>query len=122
MTASEPQKEYIITEEQIRQLSCYIFDGFCSDQELKDARDLSYALKDRPYIPQQERERVKFSSEDLILLAHDEWKRREERKHIHDETPWIAGFLSGFCTSRKWARECVDKLRTRGGGEDNANV
>lgn len=56
-------------------------------------------------------QRPKFSSEDLILLAHDEWKRREERKHLHDEGCWIAGFLNGFCTSRRWAREQVDKIR-----------
>lgn len=56
-------------------------------------------------------EKQKFSSEDLILLAHDEWKRREERKHIHDEIPWTVGFLNGFCTSKRWARGYIDKLR-----------
>jgi hypothetical protein len=55
----------------------------------------------------------KFDSTDLILLAHDEWKRREERKHNHPEDHWVAGFLSGFCTSRTWARKYVDKLRKR---------
>jgi len=52
----------------------------------------------------------KFNSTELLLLSHDEWKRREERKHLHPEDHWVAGFLSGFCTSRKWAREHVDKL------------
>ncbi|MFA5382619.1 MAG: hypothetical protein WC356_05600 [Candidatus Micrarchaeia archaeon] len=56
-------------------------------------------------------DKPKFSSEDLLLLAHDEWKRREERKHNHNEQDWIAGFLNGFCTSHKWAREQVDKIR-----------
>jgi hypothetical protein len=55
----------------------------------------------------------KFSSEDLLLLAHDEWKRREERKHNHQEQDWVAGFISGFCTSRQWARECVDGIREK---------
>ena len=63
-------------------------------------------FRTRPHTPAP-----KFSSEDLLLLAHDEWKRREERKHFHEEVPWIAGFMNGFCTSRKWAREYVDKLR-----------
>jgi hypothetical protein len=52
----------------------------------------------------------KFTSTELLLLAHDEWKRREERKHNHEESAWVAGFLNGFCTDKKWAREYVDKL------------
>jgi hypothetical protein len=57
----------------------------------------------------------KFSSEDLLLLAHDEWKRREERKHNHQEQDWVAGFISGFCTDRRWARDCVDGMRGKEG-------
>ena len=53
----------------------------------------------------------KFNSTDLLLLAHDEWKRREERKHNHPEGPWVAGFLSGFCTDKKWARDYINRLR-----------
>jgi len=57
----------------------------------------------------------KFNSADLLLLAHDEWKRREERKHNHENIPWCAGFINGFLTDKKWAREMVDKIRTNGG-------
>jgi hypothetical protein len=56
----------------------------------------------------------KFTSTELLLLAHDEWKRREERKRIHEELAWVAGFLNGFCTDKKWAREYVDKLLQAG--------
>lgn len=59
-----------------------------------------------------------FTSTDLLLLAHDEWKRREERKHLHNEQDWIAGFLNGFCTSHKWAREYVDLESLRAQQED----
>jgi len=52
-----------------------------------------------------------MSSGDLLLLAHDEWKRREERKHIHEESGWVSGWIGGFMTSKKWAREYVKKLR-----------
>lgn len=52
----------------------------------------------------------RFNSTELLLLAHDEWKRREERRHIHPESNWVAGFISGFMTSHTWAREHVDKL------------
>ena len=53
----------------------------------------------------------KFNSADLLLLAHDEWKRREERKHNHENAPWCAGFINGFLTDKKWAREMVDKIQ-----------
>lgn len=56
----------------------------------------------------------KFNSTDLLLLANDEWKRREERKHNHENAPWCAGFVNGFLTDKKWAREMVDKIRTGG--------
>lgn len=52
----------------------------------------------------------KFNSTDLLVLAHDEWKRREERKRIHDETTWCAGFINGFLTDKKWALDLVDKM------------
>ena len=57
-----------------------------------------------------DKEPIKFTSTELLLLAHDEWKRREERRHIHPEDHWVSGFLNGFCTSHKWARGYVDKL------------
>lgn len=53
----------------------------------------------------------KFDSTDLLLLANDEWKRREERKHNHENAPWCAGFVNGFLTDKKWAREMVDKIQ-----------
>lgn len=57
---------------------------------------------------------IGMSSEDLLLLAHDEWKRREERKGNHPESHWVTGFIGGFLTDRKWAREYVAALRQRG--------
>jgi len=53
----------------------------------------------------------KFSSTDLLLLAHDEWKRRGERKHNHDMRGWEAGFINGFLTDKNWAREHLDKIK-----------
>jgi hypothetical protein len=66
-------------------------------------------------------QRIDFNSTELLLLAHDEWKRREERKHLHDELAWVAGFLNGFCTSHEWARKYVDGLQehlSRGGSRN----
>lgn len=62
----------------------------------------------------QQRNEYKFNSTELLLLAHDEWKRREERKHNHEEPAWVSGFLNGFCTDKKWAREYVDALLQAG--------
>ena len=53
----------------------------------------------------------KFNSTDLLLLANDEWKRREERKHNHENIPWCAGFINGFLTDKKWARAWIDKIQ-----------
>jgi hypothetical protein len=93
MTTDPYQPEYIVS-----------FKDYCDIKTTMP--EIAKRILLRPYIPTP-----KFNSEDLILLAHDEWKRREERKHNHPEQDWVAGFLSGFCTSRRWAREYVDKLR-----------
>jgi hypothetical protein len=50
------------------------------------------------------------SSSDLLLIAHDEWKRREERKHQHDHISWVNGWISGFLTSKKFAQERIEYL------------
>jgi len=76
-------------------------------EQLKEERKGCYDTRSRPHPAPA----PKFNSTELLLLAHDEWKRREERKHNHPEQDWVAGFLSGFCTSRKWAREYVDRLQ-----------
>lgn len=62
----------------------------------------------------QQRIEQKFNSTELLLLANDEWKRREERKHNHENAPWVSGFINGFCTDKKWARKYVDALLQAG--------
>ena len=58
------------------------------------------------------------NSADLLLIAHDEWKRREERKHQHDHISWVNGWISGFLTSREFVRDMLIKLHSpRHGGE-----
>ena len=57
------------------------------------------------------------NSTDLLLIAHDEWKRREERKHIHEEIAWTSGWMSGFLTSKKFALERIAELHSKQGGE-----
>jgi hypothetical protein len=56
-------------------------------------------------------EPIGMNSTDIMLLAHDEWKRREERKHNHPEEHWVPGFINGFLTDKKWGREYVKKIR-----------
>ncbi|RPJ50997.1 MAG: hypothetical protein EHJ95_06150 [Methanobacteriota archaeon] len=51
------------------------------------------------------------SSTNLLLIAHDEWKRREERRHIHEEMPWVHGWISGFLTSRQFVQDRLEQLR-----------
>ena len=62
--------------------------------------------------------RDKFpSSGDLLLIAHDEWKRRQEKKDFDDEIPWISGWISGYLTSKKFVDERLIKLRTPAPGQ-----
>jgi len=51
------------------------------------------------------------TSGDLLLIAHDEWKRREERKHIHEEISWVSGWISGYLTPKEFVQEMLVKLR-----------
>lgn len=50
------------------------------------------------------------NSTDLLLIAHDEWIRREARKRIYPEDPWIHGWINGFLTSKKFVRDRLIKL------------
>jgi len=36
------------------------------------------------------------SSEELLEMAHTEWKNREERRKLHDEVSWESGWISGY--------------------------
>jgi hypothetical protein len=58
------------------------------------------------------RQDPKFDSTDLLLLANDEWKRRQERRHLHDMQAWTSGFINGFLTDKLWARKQLDKIRS----------
>ena len=45
---------------------------------------------------------VKFpNSTELLLMAHTDWKNRIERKHTHEEIPWVDGWIHGFLTPRQ---------------------
>lgn len=69
--------------------------------------------KERGPTTSAEREMLFPNSTDMLLIAHDEWKRREERKRIHPETPWIHGWINGFLTSRKFVQERIAELRAK---------
>jgi hypothetical protein len=105
--AGEVMNQYIITEEELLDTRSYIYH---EDEEafIKIERN----VRSHPY--QSERE-ISFSSTDLLLISHDEWKRREERKHIHDRIDWTAGWISGFLTSRKFVHDRIEELRQQAG-------
>ena len=97
--SEQPKQEYIITEEDILILE----DSFGVTLIMPRSRPIIRTSTPAPI-------KQKFNSKELILFAHDEWKRREERKGNHPECSWVAGFLNGFCTDKKWARGYVDIL------------
>jgi succinate dehydrogenase/fumarate reductase-like Fe-S protein len=100
----QPQQEYIITKATIKKIieysGCEDSAACIKDLLKKEARPAEFAA------PQ-------FNSKGLILLARDEWKRREERKRLYDEVSWISGFIGGFITDKTWAKEKIQSLRTK---------
>lgn len=91
------QKVYIITEEQLRQFEV-------DDYPMLVCR----SVRSHPAISPQ------FNSTELLLIANDEWKRRQERKHLNDNPAWVSGFIGGFLTDKKWARDYVNNLISKG--------
>jgi hypothetical protein len=55
------------------------------------------------------------NSTELLLMAHTEWKNRIERKHTHDEIPWVDGWIHGFLTPNKppFPLERIEEQATR---------
>ena len=41
------------------------------------------------------------SSKKLILLATHDFKNREERKGLYDQSSWVSGWVTGFLSERK---------------------
>ena len=80
------------------------------DDPIVDCMEVVGCASHSDFQNQKENDCPKFKSSDLLLLANDEWKRREERKHNHEHICWTAGFINGFLTDKKWARKYIDKL------------
>ena len=53
------------------------------------------------------------SSKELILLATNDFKNREERKGLHDQSSWVSGWITGFLSERKpnWSKVLEEKVR-----------
>jgi hypothetical protein len=132
--ARQPPQEYIITEALVKDIYAAIRDM----DYPQTAESTASALRSRPAPASPIDGRLSvgeileaiaairyrppslepmLGSTDLLFLANDEWKRRQERKHLHDNTAWVSGFVGGFLTDKKWARKYVDKLRHTTGGE-----
>lgn len=109
--------QYIITEEVVELIEGQLKNESCKKCPYEgggvNSGILSF-LRSNPYNPQAERDLPHCTSTELLLVAHDEWKCRQERRHYDDEGPWTSGWISGFLISRKWANEKVEKLRQGG--------
>jgi len=95
--------QYIITAEELDE---WEMGEMCWSEE----QDMQRSIRSHPYNPQSELEIKYPSSTSLLLIAHDEWKRRQERKHMDDESPWISGWISGYLTSKKFVQERIEEL------------
>ena len=47
-------------------------------------------MTNRPMIP---------NSKQLLEMAHCDWKNREERRGIHAEQPFVAGWITGYLSA-----------------------
>ena len=60
--------------------------------------------KDCVYHPDAEKGNPVPSSTELIAMANQEWKNREERRGIHNREDWCCGWMAGFrCGQRPMA-------------------
>jgi hypothetical protein len=105
--------QFIITEKIIAELIDY---SNAEDAEACIRNIIDTKVRPHPYNPQSELEIKYPSSTSLLLIAHDEWKRRQERKHMDDESPWISGWISGYLTSKKFVQDRIEELLKKGGG------
>ena len=62
------------------------------------------------------------NSTQLIEMAHTDWKNREERRGIHDENDFCAGWITGYLTRHEEAahaatlaenKRVLDKMKVR---------
>jgi hypothetical protein len=55
-------------------------------------------------------------STELIAMANQEWKNREERRGIHNREDWCCGWMAGFLSENKpnWRQEQIDAAGRRG--------
>lgn len=53
------------------------------------------------------------TSKELILLATNDFKNREKRKGLHDQSSWTSGWITGFLSERKpnWSKLREEKVR-----------
>ena len=56
------------------------------------------------------------SSTELIAMANQEWKNREERRGIHNREDWCCGWMAGFLSEKKpnWRKEQIGAAEKRG--------
>jgi len=101
MDNPQPQREYIINDEHMYRIYLHGY-NHKAWETCKEVQE----IRSRPHTP------PRFNSTELLLLAHDEWKRRQERKHLDDEPAWVSGFIGGFLTDKNWALDKIESLRT----------
>jgi hypothetical protein len=109
--ARKPQQEYyLVSTEELNELALY-FREHKYPHIAKAGGAIISAISDRPHTSPPAPELPSMNSTELLLIAHDEWKNREERKHIHPEDHWIAGWLNGVSLGYDYLQSRIDKIR-----------
>lgn len=86
--STEPM--YLISESEITQLWNKGYQG-----DLKEVIKICERLSTRGPVQQYP------NSTELLAMAHQDWKNREERRGLHGENDWCAGWITGFLTPTK---------------------
>jgi hypothetical protein len=91
-------KKYVITEEQYEKLLDY-----CKTGIEMDILNKIYKQPLQQDIP---------TSKEIIALATNDFKNREERKGLHDQPSWVSGWITGFLSERKpeWYMVSINKV------------
>jgi len=100
--AQQPQREYIINEILVSDIETILLDEGLPFT----ANHVTRRCRSRQHTPAPANGNLMGTfpnTAQLIEMAHTEWKNREERRGIHNEQDFCAGWITGYLTRQEGA-------------------